>query len=136
MIHVADLAAALLAAANQEFCFGRTIEVRDASSAGYSMADVAAITEAILGRRVRRLPVPGVLLHASALLQQLVARISGRPAILSPGKVRELRHPDWLVEHNELAEVGLWQPQCTLESGLVETIHWYVEKGLLPPLQD
>ncbi len=134
LIHVADLSAAMLAVANQERCFGRTIEVRDGSAAGYSMADVAATAEAILGRKVRTVPVPAVVLHASAVFHQLRARISGRPAILSPGKVRELRHPDWLVKTNPLAEDDLWQPAYTLRSGLLETIQAYASKGLLPDL--
>ena len=134
LIHVTDLGAAMLAVANQERCFGRTIEVRDGSAAGYSMADVAAIAETILGRKVRTVPVPAAVLHVSAMFHQLRARISGRPAILSAGKVRELRHPDWLVKTNPLAEEGLWQPVYTLRSGLLETIQGYVEKGLLPRL--
>jgi nucleoside-diphosphate-sugar epimerase len=132
MIHVADLAAAMLAVANQEHCFARTIEVRDASVAGYSMADVAAIAATILDRNVRTVPVPAAALHVSAAFQQLRARISGQPAILSHGKVRELRHPDWLIQVNELADEGLWQPVYTLQSGLLETIRWYAEKGFLP----
>lgn len=132
LIHVADLSAAMLAVANQATCFGRTIEVRDASAAGYSMADVAAMGEAILGRRVRTVPVPAAVLHVGAVFQQMRARISGRPAILSAGKVRELRHPDWLVKTNPLAEEGLWQPAYTLRSGLLETIRGYAEKGITP----
>ena len=134
LIHVADLSAAMLAVANQELCFGRTIEVRDGSAAGYSMADVAAMAEAILGRKVRTVPVPAAVLQVSAMIHQLWARISGRPAILSAGKVRELRHPDWLVKTNQLAEEGLWQPAYTLRSGLSETIQGYAKKGLLADL--
>ena len=136
MIHVADLSTAMLALANQERYFSRTIEVRDGSAAGYSMADVAVIAEAILGRRVRCLPVPSAILHVSAAFQQLRARIKGQPAILSAGKVRELRHPDWLVEVDELAQDGLWQPAYSLESGLLETIRWYQAKGMMPAASD
>ena len=134
MIHVADLAAAMLAVANQEGCFGRTIEVRDANPDGNSIADVAAMGEDIFGRKVRVLPVPAILLYVIAAFHQLGARISGRPAILSFGKVRELRHPDWRIETNSLVDEGLWAPAHDLKSGLAETCRWYAEKGLLPDL--
>lgn len=134
LIHVADLCAAMLAVANQERCFGRTIEVREGSAAGYSMAEVAAIGADILGRKVRTVPIPAILLHLTAGFYQLGARITGRPAILSAGKVRELRHPDWLVKTNPLADEGLWAPIYDLRSGLAQSIRWYAEKGLLPNL--
>lgn len=131
MIHVDDLARALIAVIGQSQCFGGTFELRDASADGISMPELAEMLADIFGRRVRCIALPRPMLTVAAIAAQLGGRIRGRPSMLSRQKLRELAHPDWLVSRNPLAEAGLWSPTLPLEAGLRETIDWYRQKGLL-----
>ncbi|MEE8371393.1 MAG: NAD-dependent epimerase/dehydratase family protein [Sphingomonadales bacterium] len=131
MIHVDDLARALIAVIGQSQCFGGTYELRDASADGTSMPEMAEMLGDIFGRKVRCIALPRPILNVAAVAAQLGGRIRGRPSMLSRQKLRELAHPDWLVSRNPLAEAGLWSPTLPLEAGMRETIDWYREKGLL-----
>jgi hypothetical protein len=38
--------------------------------------------------------------------------------MLTPGKVREITHPDWLCDSHDFANVTGWRPAVRLEEGL------------------
>jgi nucleoside-diphosphate-sugar epimerase len=40
--------------------------------------------------------------------------------MLTPAKVRELRHPNWVVDNDKLQAEIDWQPQIPLQQGLTE----------------
>jgi nucleoside-diphosphate-sugar epimerase len=40
--------------------------------------------------------------------------------MLTPGKLRELRHPDWVVDNHEITAATGWQPKIRLSEGLEE----------------
>jgi nucleoside-diphosphate-sugar epimerase len=53
-----------------------------------------------------------------------VARLIGYAPMLTPGKVRELRHLDWVADNSALTAAIGWQPVFTLEQGLRRTMGW------------
>jgi nucleoside-diphosphate-sugar epimerase len=66
--------------------------------------------------------VPLWLLKSLAPLNLMAARTLGYKAMLSPGKVRELRHPDWVCDNAPLSrEIG-WKPGIGLKEGLRRTL--------------
>ena len=60
-----------------------------------------------------------------AAVQQISARMRGRPAIVSAGKIRELLHPDWSVRDRRLAAWLQLGPAIDLRTGFAETVGWY-----------
>ena len=38
--------------------------------------------------------------------------------MLTPAKLRELRHPDWSVDNREISALTGWQPAIKLRQGL------------------
>ncbi|MEU8395174.1 NAD-dependent epimerase/dehydratase family protein [Nonomuraea sp. NPDC048892] len=103
MIHVDDLCAALLAAAER----GTTVRADDPDAGVHPLSDgvayrwqdiCAAVAEAAGLRAPVVLPVPVSLLAAVAALTHLAGRLpglSGDVPALNRDKVRELRHADW-----------------------------------------
>ena len=77
-------------------------------------------------RRVRLVRVPTWLLDAIANLNTRVAGITGNAPMLTPPKVRELRHSDWVTDNNAITAATGWTPVVGLREGL--------EQLKLPPL--
>jgi len=44
--------------------------------------------------------------------------------MLTPEKLRELRHPDWVCDNDAIQKVLDWQPGLQLEDGLKKTPGW------------
>ncbi len=126
LIHVEDLAEAL-AGALGTLLPSRVCEIDDGRLAGYSHADMAAAAAAALGRRVRPLRIPQGLIGAVAALNGL--RSSAQ--ILTPAKVRELFHPDWVAHDRSLAASAGFVPRYDLAAGFRHTIWWYRAHGWL-----
>jgi nucleoside-diphosphate-sugar epimerase len=84
-----------------------------------------------LGRRSFRVPVPRLVVSAIAAVGDLVAAISGRPALLGHQKVTELSQPNWVVSDARAREELGYRPLFTTEQGVAETVAWYVSKGWL-----
>ena len=122
LVHAEDLAAALLAWLER----GRAhalYEVGDGRANGYSWQEIIDIAEGLRGRRILRLPVPVPLVRLVARLNLALARLTGRAPMLSPGKVRELTHPDWVADTTPLRGDTGWTPRIELAEGLRRTLN-------------
>ena len=124
LIHVADLCAVLTAMLVRPPADG-VYEIDDGTAAGYSLAEMADVAAGVLGRRAHVVGVPRFLMMGVASLQQALARATGRAAILSPGKVREIFHHDWIVTDRRLAATLDFQPRFDLKHGFADTVMWY-----------
>ena len=131
VVYVDDLVRAVATLAEHAEALGKTLEVDDGAAGGYGHRDLAAMAADLLGRRVRAVPVPSLLLKAVAAANFGFARLLGRPAILSPGKARELLHPDWVAGPETVNRVLGFRAETGLETGLRETVAWYRDQGLL-----
>lgn len=116
LLHVDDLAAAVVACLESRPV--GLFELHDGKSAGYCWADILATAAAVRGAPVRRLPVPGWLLSLLGWGNLLVSVPLGRSPMLTPGKVRELRHPDWVCDNAAFSAASGWTPTIPLEAGL------------------
>ena len=57
-------------------------------------------------------------LNGLARVKLRSARLTGRAPMLTPPKLRELRHPDWVVDNDKITEKTGWQPSIDLQKGL------------------
>jgi nucleoside-diphosphate-sugar epimerase len=119
LIHISDLVEAIIGCLQTSNTLGMTLTASDGKAEGYDWHEMAAIAECVWQRRVRVLPVPRRLLNIVATSNLQLARLFGRSAMLTPPKLRELRHPDWVVDNREISAAINWQPQISLEQGLL-----------------
>jgi nucleoside-diphosphate-sugar epimerase len=118
LIHISDLVEAIIDCLLADNIHGQTLTACDGKAAGYDWHEMAAIAERIWLRRVRVLVVPHWLLDTIAAGNLQLARLSGRAAMLTPPKLRELRYPDWVVDNRAISAAINWEPQISLEQGL------------------
>lgn len=124
LLYVEDLAEAVQCWVVQGGRNKDVFEIHDGHPQGYSMTEVVEIAGRLNPRRVFRLKVPLFFLKSVALLNLAISKAVGYDAMLTPGKVRELGHPDWTCDNTKLSrEIG-WKPRITLEEGLRRTLRW------------
>lgn len=130
LVHVADLAAALVAAIDLPGISARIAEVHDGEPKGYAIREVLAMID---GRPDFHHPIflPGGLLQVVGGAIWLASTISGTVPMLTPGKARELTHVDWVCRDTVLADAG-WRAAIPAARGLPETRAWYEAHGDLP----
>jgi nucleoside-diphosphate-sugar epimerase len=74
---------------------------------------------------------PGLLLHAGAIAAEALAWFTGRPAILSREKLREITAGDWVCSSAKIRTQLGWEPEVPLEEGVRRTAEWYRDEGWL-----
>jgi nucleoside-diphosphate-sugar epimerase len=128
MIHVTDLARALLLAATSETARG-VYHVAEARS--YAWSDMARLVADAVGGRARVVRVPGPLIATAAAVTETVAGVLGKSTIFNRDKARELLAPGWLCE-TELARRDFgFEAHIALPAGLTDTAEWYRQNGWL-----
>jgi nucleoside-diphosphate-sugar epimerase len=122
LLYVEDLAEAIRHTLERPDWAPGPFEIHDGRSGGYSWEEVMTTVSRILHRPVRAVRVPLALLKAAAAGNLLLAQLCGTLPMLTPGKVRELTHPDWVCHNAPLREATGWTPRIRLEEGMRLTI--------------
>lgn len=123
LLHVDDLASAVLCWLAADAGHGRIFELDDGHPDGYDWDTVLSVADRALGRAapVRRVPIPVPLLRLAAWANLGTARLLGYAPMLTPGKIREITHPDWLCDSHDFIDATGWRPTVGLESWLART---------------
>jgi nucleoside-diphosphate-sugar epimerase len=127
LIHAEDLARAIADAVEGKTrgCF----ELSDGTEGGYGWADLIAAAGRAEGITIRPVFLPKFLPAAVALAASGISRLTGKPGMVSPGKIAELYHRDWVAR-------GPGWPLADatgFEAGFARTVEWYRREGWLPP---
>ena len=96
-------------------------ELHDGQAGGYGWRDVTNIVTRISGRRVMHISVSESALRWMAELNLAIASLRRSAPMLTPGKVRELRHRDWVCDNMALNRAIGWSPLLPFEQGLRRT---------------
>jgi nucleoside-diphosphate-sugar epimerase len=118
LIHVDDLTEAILRCIATPATRGQLLTACDGKPGGYDWLELSAIAGSVWSRPVRPLEVPSRLLDYLARMNVGVSRVTGRAAMLTPAKLRELRHPDWVTDNRVITETTGWLPKIGLHEGL------------------
>jgi nucleoside-diphosphate-sugar epimerase len=125
LLHVDDLATALIAAAATQQREPALTCLHDGRPDGYDWADLVAIAEHKLDAAVRVVPIPRSVLAIIANGGLAFARAGLIPTpVLVPGKVRELAHPDWVCDNSTVPGCPDWKPSNRLEDCLGTLPGW------------
>ena len=122
LIHVDDIAAALLALAVAGPSRG-TLEVDDGVANGHAHREFAAAIGAALGRTVAVIPLPLAMLRVAARI--------GLSAKLTRDRAAYISHPDWVARGGNAALANLWSPRYDLGAGIADTVAGYRHRGWL-----
>lgn len=118
LIHVTDLVYAVIACLQSAGARGQVFALGDGKSGGYSWHEMIDIAANLWSRRVRLWCVPPLLLDGVAAINARMARLTGRAPMLTPPKLRELRHENWVAENKSIHEITGWIPAIQLRDGL------------------
>jgi nucleoside-diphosphate-sugar epimerase len=122
LLFVEDLADAVRHVMELPIWSSGPFEIHDGRSGGYGWGDLAQTVAQILHKPVRAVRVPAALMRAAARGNLFLSRALGYAPMLTPGKVRELTHPDWVCNDAPLRRATAWAPRFLLEAGMRRTI--------------
>ncbi len=122
MLYVSDLAEAVVKWLGCGGTRQQVFELHDGQPDGYRWGDVIVVMARLRGGGVRRIKVSASLLMLLAVINSMAARVLGYAPILTPGKVRELKHSNWVCDNFLLSRETGWAPQVLLEEGLRRTL--------------
>ena len=123
LIHVSDLVSAILCWLVTDVRIQGTYELDDGMQGGYDCHTLASIAEDVWRRPVRCFFIPVTLVLLFADINLWLARILRYAPMITPGKIREIRHPDWVCDISPLVQVlPGWQPCIRLRDALPKAI--------------
>ena len=123
LLHVNDLVAAILCWLSTRIPVHGVYELDDGKPGGYDSQSVAAIAQEVWKRRVYCIFLPALLVSLIANINLWSARLLNYSPMLTPGKVRELQHLDWVCDITPLTlALPNWQPRIGLRDALSQAI--------------
>jgi nucleoside-diphosphate-sugar epimerase len=129
LCYVEDLIRAILLASETQTESGEIFFLSDGHD--YRMVEIGDTFAQAMEIRAMKLRLPKQLLLGMALCAECFARVTGKPSILSRGKVREMGCTNWLCD-NAKAKTRLgFEPRISLAQGAALTFAWYKKENWL-----
>jgi 2-alkyl-3-oxoalkanoate reductase len=122
LIYVSDLAEAVLAWVMNGSDLNGCFELHDGKAGGYSWEEIRHTARELYRRSILRVDIPRPLLELAARLNIPASRLFGYRPMLTPGKVRELCHQDWVCHDDDFRRAVTWIPRVGLAEGLRRTL--------------
>ncbi len=111
---------------------GALHELTDRRREGYTWAELSETAALALGREPRAIRLPALALRTFGAAGGAFAALTGRAAMLAPGKAREILAPDWGADPALPAvPPEIWEPRIGLAQGLAEMAAWAKATGRL-----
>jgi nucleoside-diphosphate-sugar epimerase len=126
LIHVNDLARVVVEAA--ESSRSGVVELGDDSVEGHDWKELASVAAAAEHKKIAPVLLPKFLPYSVALFAEIIAKLRGRPPMVSREKIDELYHKDWVARGDGWPlknPIGFAQ-------GFADTLAWYRQAGWLP----
>ena len=124
MLYVDDLSSAVIAWLDSDPVATGIFAIDDGHAEGYDWHDIGKIVGELCNRKVRVVRAPSWLLDVAAWANSRVATLLGTAPMLTPEKLRELRHHDWVCDSTSLQRAINWRPKVRLAEGLRSTPNW------------
>jgi nucleoside-diphosphate-sugar epimerase len=129
LVYVGDVASAALRCLGNPRAYRKTYHV--ASPAPCATRDFLREIAAVMNVRAVPVFIPFALLYPVALGRELLARVTGRPNILSRQKLREMKAPGWVCSTELIRRDLQFTAGVSLREGISRTITWYEQNGWL-----
>ena len=94
---------------------------------------LAIVVTVLVSFWLKRLPKRGHrwLAFGLAHLSRWLARLTGKPPLLTPDKVTEMVQDCWVCDATKARRVLGFRPQVRLADGIRSTVNWYKREGWL-----
>lgn len=97
----------------------------------YGWSEVQALLEEAVGRRVRRIPVPGPVLEMAGMAAEAMGRLAGEAPEFDRRRARDLSRHAWTCDPRPTEQALGWEARTPLAEGMKETVAWYRRQGWL-----
>ncbi len=125
LIHVDDLAKAITSVIDPGCADRLVLELDDGMEGGHSWPSMIDAGERVLGTKVKRLTVPRVVLSTLAHTNSTLRIFPGYTPMLTPEKISELTHPNWVADCRNILGSTDWLPTIPIDRGFKTTVDWY-----------
>jgi nucleoside-diphosphate-sugar epimerase len=122
LLYVEDLADAVTKWLVSQSRESGVFELDDGHPKGYSWCEVADTFAQLRGKPMFRFHVAALPMNIVAKVNQIAASMMGYAPIVTIGKVREIRHRDWVCDNSRFSQAANWKPTVCLEEGLRATL--------------
>jgi len=129
MCYVQDLVRAILLAAETPTENGEIFFLSDGQD--YRMEEIGDIFAQAMEIRALKLRIPKQLLFGMAFFSECFSRVSGKPSIMSRGKVEEMIRKNWLCDITKARALLGFEPRISLVRGAELTVAWYKKENWL-----
>jgi dihydroflavonol-4-reductase len=129
LIHVNDLAAAIVKAGEQDISSGEIFFISRRES--YTWEEVGRAIARALGRNYRQIAIPKSIAVMAGHAGDLWNSMSRKPATLNTEKIKELLQPSWLCNPSKAWTLLGLTPEIDLVRGMEDTVGWYRTHGWL-----
>jgi nucleoside-diphosphate-sugar epimerase len=129
LVYGPDLAEAIAAAGHSEATVGRTFYAAHPET--IRSGELARTIGKAMSRDVRVIRIPVAAGRAMLQVTGAVAKLAGRPTILTPDKGNELFQPAWTCDPTALTDATGWRATHDILAGARRTAEWYRERGWL-----
>ncbi len=124
IIHVATAADVIARLAMGEGQAG-VYALSDDRPDGYSLRELLIEAARAVGSRPHFVLVPDAAVLAAGHLSAWWGGLGGGAPIFTPGKAREMLHPDWSISSGEMLPSSVYQKSIGIGRGFRETVAWY-----------
>jgi len=118
LLHINDLVSAILRWINLSSTPDGVYELDDGAANGYNWDAMAKLAREHWKRSVLKIPIPVNLLNMIAITNLGLARLLHYSPMLTPGKIREIAHPDWTCNNSAITSNLGWQPTIQLSDAM------------------
>ena len=129
LCYVQDIVRAMIQASEMNTAGGDIFFVSDGHD--YRTEEIGETFARALDVSPVRIPIPIWLISGIALFSDHWSRWSGKPALLSRGKVEEMVQKHWRCDISKAKTVLGFEPGVSLEEGAVLTVKWYRKENWL-----
>lgn len=129
MCYVQDLVRAILLAAETQTENGEIFFLSDGHD--YRMEEIGDIFAQAMEISALKLRLPKQMLFGLAFFSECFSRVSGKPSILSRGKVEEMVQKNWLCDITKARALLGFDPRISLARGAELTVAWYKKENWL-----
>jgi nucleoside-diphosphate-sugar epimerase len=129
MCYVQDLVRAILLAAETKTESGEIFFLSDGLD--YRMQEIGDIFAQAMEISALQLRLPKQVLFGMAFFAECFSRVSGKPSIMSRGKVKEMIQKNWLCDITKARTLLGFDPRISLARGAKLTVAWYKKENWL-----
>ena len=129
MCYVQDLVRGILLAAETQTENAEIFFLSDGHD--YRIEEIGDIFAQAMKKSTRQLRLPKQILFGLAFFAECFSRVTGKPFILSRGKVEEMIRQNWLCDITKARALLGFDPEISLARGAELTVAWYKKENWL-----